>query len=345
MLIMDSSGVGDRFDADGDDDNDGVVRLLAFIWRYRIAVILILGTSSLLSVLFHEAALPFRTTMSLRLVSPCIAYRHHDFWNPSSAAWRSQLNAVASKHQSRDLKVVVNAGQEPWLLTVTAEHEQNDEIEHLLRSLVIETETQLGVTESFGGVRETSGAGEEVVNISSSNLMLSLRRTLEKLDRLLGERRETEWPAHEHPVNSFPHISGTLSPVPIESVPYYPWFQRLQVAACEALSSAVSGSDQPQLPEEQLRQIAGHLEHAASLMTQVWFSLDPLNPVGQIPEARVQSVSGGSNRQRSMVQVVGIGLWSGLFGILLLASVTLWFSAHAPKIAALSAVNDIAGSR
>ena len=80
-------------------------------------------------------------------------------------------------------------------------------------------------------------------------------------------------------------------------------------------------------------------------MTQVWFSLDPLNPVGQIPEARMQSVSGGSNRQRPMVQVVGIGLWFGLFGIFRVASVSLWFSAHAPKISALSVVDDIARSR
>ena len=206
--------------------------------------------------LSHQPALPERTTMSLRLVSPCVAYRHHDFWNPSSAAWRSQLNAAASKHQSRDLKVVVNAGQEPWLLPVTAEHEQNDEIEQFLTGLVKEAESQLGVTESSGDAGDTSVAGEQAANVGSSNLMLSLRRRLEKLDRLVVQPQGTAWPASGHPgVNSFPRGSGTLSPVPIESVPYYPWFERLQVAGCEALSSSASGRNQRQLPEEQLRQI------------------------------------------------------------------------------------------
>ena len=171
--------------------------------------------------------------------------------------------------------------------------------------------------------------------------MLSLRRTLQKLDRLLAEPGETEWSAYEHSVNSFPRISGTMSPVPIESVPYYPWFQRLQVAACEVLSSSASGKNKLQFRQEQLSQIAEQLEHAASLMTRVWFSLDPLNPVGQIPEARVQSVSRGSNQQRSIVTVIGFGFWFGMFGILLVASVSMWISVHAAKIRALSGVDGM----
>ncbi len=79
-------------------DDDYVIRLFAFMWRYRILFAGVILTSGLISVVLDQSSLPYRTVMSVRLVSPCVAYKHREYWEPSSKAWRSQLNAAASIH-------------------------------------------------------------------------------------------------------------------------------------------------------------------------------------------------------------------------------------------------------
>ena len=313
-------------------DDDYFVRLLAFIWRFRGICVLILAMGAGAGVAVQSRSLPLRTTLSLRLVSPCVAYRHSDYWTPSGKAWRSQLTAGATKYAEPRLQITVHAGQDPWLLKVTADHNARDAVEDVLRNLVRETEEQLGVTR---GMPLWSNALNSETAPPASNpagLMVQLRLKLTRLEELLAENssQDVEKSAIVPPARTqFPPLSfsGTWSPVPVQSVPYLPWFERLQGQVCEQLSGAASGKLSGQLTGEEQQEMALNLEQAAMLVSQVWFSMDPLNPVQQLPQGQIQSVTHAPNTDVSMLLAAGRGCWYACAFVLVGAMLGEWLAA------------------
>ena len=319
----------------GEFDDDYFVRLLAFMLRHRVFCLSVVLMSSLISVVLHQSSLPYRTVMCVRLVSPCVAYKHREYWELSSRAWRSQLNAAASRHQSSELQISSTVGEEPWLLVLTAEYAQHDQIEGLLRDLVHEVEHQLGVNRFDTSDVDGSIAGKPKSFAGSSALMLELRQKLMKIERALDANDVVQHDLGLAGEKTAVHVSGTWSPVPIQSVPYFPWFDRLQARVCEELSVSATTKNGDQLINER-KEMAEDLEQASILITQVWFSLDPLNPVNELPHARIQSIYSGRNHRESIVRTAVLGCWFGAVATAVVAAVGMWYSTNASKILGLS---------
>lgn len=319
-------------------DDDYFIRLLAFMWRYCILFAAIILSSSLISVVLHQSSLPYRTVISVRLVSPCVAYKHREYWEPSSKSWRSQLNAAASAYQTSELRIVATVGEEPWLIALTAEHKEDSRVEGLLRDLVGEAERQLGVSQFGVKDADESGLGQTNSSIGSSALMLELRQKLTKIEQALAAIDVVQQGEGFAEVNPAVHVSGTWSPVPIQSVPYFPWFERLQARVCEELSVSANAKSGDQLVTER-QEMAEDLEQASILMTQVWFSLDPLNPVNELPRGNIQSVYSSPNYGESILRTAALGCWFGVVAAAAIAAVAMWSLEVVPKIIARSSTS------
>jgi hypothetical protein len=71
------------------------------------------------------------------------------------------------------------------------------------------------------------------------------------------------------------------------------------------------------------------------LLSKVWLSMDPLNPVHQLPGARIQSIiEVPQNKQHAVVQGGILGAWFGLVAAVVTALVAAWLSAHWREILA-----------
>ncbi len=233
------------------------------------------------------------------------------------------------------MHITVTVGEEPWLVTVTAEHAENDQVTQFLQDLVNEVELQLGA-KRFASNEVGERVSEKPRSFAgSSDLMFELRQKLPKIERTLAPYEGTQHGADSVQLNPHAHVSGTWSPVPIESVPYFPWFQSLQARVCEELSVASHAKNGDQLMIER-QKMAEDLEQASILMTQVWFSLDPLNPVNELPQANVQSVYSGPNHGESIVRIAALGCWFGGVAAAAIAVLVMWGAENASKIIALS---------
>ena len=327
--------MGSQFPTEGEAvDDDYFVRLLAFMWRCRGLCVLVLAMGAVAGVATQSRSLPFRTTLALRLVSPCVAYRHSDYWTPSGSAWRSQLTAGTIRYAGPRLQITVHAAKDPWLLNVTADHDQSDAVENVLRNLVRETEEQLGVAGVIPQASDTMHAEANVAPLNSAGLTVQLRLTLTRLAKLVAECRAAEIQKSEivpsatstfrHPQN----VSGTWSPVPIQSVPYYPWFERLHDDVCQQLSDSASMSGAGHLTGQQQLDLAMNLEQASFLVSQVWFSMDPLNPVQKLPQGQIQSVIRAPNPDVSMLLAAGRGCWYAVAFLVIAAMAGEWLGLH-----------------
>lgn len=315
-----------------ESDDDYFVRFLAYLWRYRIVCLLIVMAGSMIGVVSQRSGLPLRTTMSLRLVSPFMSYRNRDYWTLSAKVWRSELEAIAAKHTSPNLKIVVAAGTEPWLLTVSAEHGSDTQTEQLLKQLLNEAERQLGADRLPDDTNVPSAVPASSYSPETSRILSGLRQELSKTEELLQGSIPDVRPIEK---TSVPQISDGSS-IPFHVVAYYPWFQRLQDRACESLSWAASGRTENVLTQAQQQEVAKHLEEASSLMIQAWFAIDPSNPANMMPIASIQSLYNTLSDSKSVVRSAAIGAWFGAVAAVILLSVVMWFSEFAPRISELS---------
>jgi len=225
---------------------------------------------------------------------------------------------------------------------------QTGAAESVLRDLAAETESQLfGQSLDEEVVTSPARAANDAA-MDPDSLMVEFCSTLTQLEKLLAAC-ETKTDDHKTgdnqgavrrltPQSHFdgPHqMSGTWSSVPIESVPYYPWFDSLHDRACYCLSRRDTESAEAKPPDLELQAVARKTERAAMLLTKVWLSMDPLNPVHQLPGARVQSIiEAPHNKQQAAVQGGIQGAWFGLVAAVVTALVAAWLSAHWAKIVA-----------
>jgi hypothetical protein len=330
------------------DSEDSLVYILSTLWRFRILCLVIIIAGACFGVATKQRSFPFRTTLALRLVSPCVSYRHTDFWDPASQVWRSQLGQTSWKYYKDDLQITVRMGEKPWLLTVVADHMQTGAAESVLRDLAAETESQLfGQSLDEEVVTSPARAANDAA-MNPDSLMVELCSTLTQLEELLaacetktGDNKTGDNQGAVRQMTRASHfdrphqMSGTLSSVPIESVPYYPWFDSLHDRACYCLSQRDTESAEAKPNDLELQAVARKTERAAMLLSKVWLSMDPLNPVHQLPGARIQSIiEVPQNKQHAVMQGGILGAWFGLVAAVVTALVAAWLSAHWREILA-----------
>jgi hypothetical protein len=321
-------------------DDDYVVRLLGFIWRFRKAFAVMLLSGVAIAALNHHSEHQFRTTLNLRLVSPCVAYRHVDYWVPSGKAWRSQLIAASENYKNAELLISVHAGSEPWLLSLTADHPTPESAEMILVDLIRDVDRQLGSHETSAIEKNQS----LFPIIDSAGMMTQLRVSLTSLEESLARygvaHDETVINAVDTSPFSQKFFSGTFSPVPIQSVPYFPWFERLHNEVCTQLSLSASAGERQRLTLVQQQELAENLENACTLVSQIWFSMDPMNPVQKLPQGQILSVHVIGTQKQSMLSSAGTGFFYTALALLAFAMFAEWCWRNGPQILQRSAVRS-----
>ncbi len=317
------------------DDEDYFVRLAAFLWRFRGLCILVLVVSALAGAIYHQAMLPRQTALSLRLVSPSVSYRYSDYWVPAGKVWRAQLVAMAEERSRPDRKISVRPTDEPWLLELSAEHTLSDVPEDDLRKLVSDAQSELGVPSGVDGEAD-SRVLSALGSSGPTELMSQLKHRLLILEQLLQQAGSETDGAVTSVVRTglesrHLQISGTATSVPVQSVPYYPWYESVQQRVCQRLAASGDSSKVNGLSEEQRDSLSGNLEQASLLLTQVWFGMDPLNPANQLPSAQIQRAQQGPSGH-SLINTVALSCWFGLAAILVLAIAGEWLMRNSVQI-------------
>lgn len=317
------------------DDEDYFVRLAAFLWRFRTLCILVLVVSALAGAIYFQAMLPRRTALSLRLVSPSVSYRYSDYWVSAGKMWRAELVAMAEERSRPDRKILVRATDEPWLLELSAEHTLSDALEDDLRKLVGDVQSELGVSSGVDGEAD-SRVLSALGTAGPTELMSQLKHRLLTLEQLLQQAGSETDGAVTSVVRTglesgHLQISGTATSVPVQSVPYYPWYESMQQRVCQRLAASRDSTNASSLSEEQRDSLSGNLEQASLLLTQVWFGMDPLNSANQLPSAQIQRAQQGSSGH-SLINTVALSCWFGLAAILVLAIAGEWLMRHSVQI-------------
>lgn len=317
------------------DDEDYFVRLAAFLWRFRTLCILVLVVSALAGAIYFQAMLPRRTALSLRLVSPSVSYRYSDYWVSAGKMWRAQLVAMAGERSRPDRKISIRATDEPWLFELSAEHTLSDVAEDDLRKLVSDAQSELRI---LSGVDDEADSRvlSALGSAGPTELMSQLKYRLLTLEQLL-QQASTETEGAVASVvrtgleSGHLQISGTATSVPVQSVPYYPWYESVQQRVCQRLAASGDSKIAKRLSEEQRNSLSENLEQASLLLTQVWFGMDPLNPANQLPSAQIQRAQQGSSGH-SLINTVALSCWFGLAVILALAIAGEWLMRNSVQI-------------
>ncbi len=167
-------------------DDDYLSRLLAFMWRFRLLCAAIILAGAIIGPFRHRQTFPLRTTLSLRLVSPSVGYKHGDFWAASGKAWLTELTTVAAKSSTPQLQISVLTARDPWQLTVVALHSATEGVEGTLLQVVEKAGQLLHPGEGPAEIFDPKFVTPVRAAKDSRGLMAELRYHLTELEKLLG---------------------------------------------------------------------------------------------------------------------------------------------------------------
>jgi len=189
--------------------------------------------------------------MAPRLVSPCVSYRHSDFWEPSSQVWRSQLGQASGKYSREDLRITVRMGEKPWLLTVVADHIQSGVAESVLRELAVETESQLFERPQDAEAVTSRAREANDTAMDPDSLMVEFHTTLTQLEELLAaceneaddKRGDIDRMSSGSRFDRPRQVTGTCPASPLRACPILPGLILSTIDPVTACRSAPRGAE------------------------------------------------------------------------------------------------------
>jgi hypothetical protein len=321
---------------------DSVIWMLAALYRRKWLCLVVIVAVVLVNLTRLPEVHRFKTVAGLRLVSPCVSYTQRDYWGPSSTVWLSQLRLRAPEFERNSTRISIRLDEEDWLLILEVDHNKPNEGKAALVSLIEQTNRQLSIK---GGDSEHN-ANEQIANLNSSipapeSLLTQFRGLLIEIERGLSAQENSNGglpvtalsgrpPEQGRTFESPILVTTTSSQVPIETVPYYPWFESLHYRLSATLSdSARSAKDEPQQLNHDLKAMAEKLEDAAVLLSRVRVSMNPNKPVQELPMAKTESlVEYPEQSITHFNQNIKLGLFFGLTVAVSVVFIAEWISGH-----------------
>ena len=317
-----------------DSDAQSAVHLVRRLFAQRWFCIAGALVGLLWEVVTLEHQARYRTDSLLRLVSPMAGYVNRPYWDTVSRTRISQLKSQAAALDDT-ARITIRTDGDPWLLKMEifcpAAGQGPALADRLLRSL---NAADPSADAAGPPVAKSAGAA---VKPAAKSVVAEFRRSLaglesavRKLEQLLqvASNPMADDAALRPVAPGFPDQAGKL---PIEAVPYYGWYSRLQWRIAR-LCELAGENQQPEIGA-MLEEAGGWLEEAASGLALVWVESSVTAASHQLPECRQESLRESTvSRWPALVTSCLTGLWLGAIAGVAIGLPLAWLCEHWKQI-------------
>ena len=281
-----------------------------------------------------ETQARYRTESLLRLVSPMAGYVNRPYWDTVSRTRISQLKSLAAALDDT-ARFTVRTDGDPWLLKTEilcpAAGQGPALADRLLQSL------NAAAPSADAAEQPALILAGEAVKPATKSAVADFRRSLAGLESVVRQLEQHVGVALNpmaddvtlRPVApGFPDQAGKL---PIEAVPYYGWYSRLQLRVSR-LCELAAENQQPEIGVL-LEEAGGRLEQAASGLALVWVESSVAAASHQLPECRQESLRESTvSRWPAVVTNCLTGLWLGAIAGVAIGLPLAWLREHWKQI-------------
>lgn len=287
---------------------DSLLNLARAVWQLRGLIVGCLVAGAMLGAYCESGRPRFRTTTTLRWVSPNISYLYNSYWNIAGKIRLSQLTSITGSRPDA-ANLFVRADKDPWSLKLEVLHDAPG----MGRQITDEIVRQLRLLDSQAPARAGDAA-------ATNTPLLSLRESLEELEKVLAtiasgtptnDQTHSDDPIHR--LNQqFTTEAGPR--IPLENLPLFPWYRSLQLRTSRVLASSASSAVTP----ETLETLTQLQQQSVERLLQYWWSLDLLVSAGRLPDCVLEPASEHAEATTGrMLQSIAIWMWiSGLTSVL-----------------------------
>ncbi|MEY3226661.1 MAG: hypothetical protein RLZZ536_1280 [Planctomycetota bacterium] len=285
------------------------------VWQVRWLVAGCLIAGAVLGVWYESGQARYRTTATLRWMSPSVSYLHSGYWDIAGRTRASQLSALIGAHPQAK-QVFLRTGKEPWIVRLEVLHEESG----LGRSVCDE------ILKSLRALDEQTAANLKTAQGDRTSLQ-ELRLALEQLEVLLDSVPEDKdlsvTRVSEDPITRLnQQFTGEVGlRVPVDNLPLFPWYRSLQVRAARFLAAMAADPSASAVAA----QLTALQQQAVEKLVNYWWSLDLLASSAPLPEFNVEAVSEEPlGRSQRPIQSALVGMWIAGFAAMLLAVPLRW---------------------
>ncbi|MFM7168621.1 MAG: hypothetical protein ACKO3T_25545 [Planctomycetaceae bacterium] len=317
-----------------DSDVQSAVHLVRRLFAQRWFCIAGALVGLLWEVVTLEHQARYRTDSLLRLVSPMAGYVNRPYWDTVSRTRISQMKSLVAALDDT-ARITVRADGDPWLLKTEilcpAAGQGPALADRLLRLLnaaaqSVNSAGPLAATAAGAAAAPATKSAVAEFRHSLAGLELLVRQLEQRLGVALNPVADDAALLPVAP--GFPDQAGKL---PIEAVPYYGWYSRLQWRMSGICELAVE-NQQPEI-SAMLEDAGGRLEQAASGLALAWAESSVAAASHQLPECRQESLRESTvSRWPAVVTSCLTGLWLGAIAGVAIGLPLAWLQEHWKEI-------------
>jgi hypothetical protein len=307
-------------------DQDSLLNAARAVWQVRWMVLFFLVAGAVLGVWYDALQPRFRTTTTIRWLSPNISYLNRGYWEIAANIRAGQLRAIIGNHPL-STEVLLLTEKDPWIARLEVLHDNPEQgaviCEEILLALrMLDQRTAAAVQTPAGSPR----------------LLDRLHQTLAELESLLATvPKDTLSALQTVPVDPVMRLNQQFTSeagprMPLENLPLFPWYRSLQVDVSRILAAAAATGN-PEIASDLIPRLTALQQGSTELLLQYWWSLDLLVSAGPLPGFQIESVAerplDGLQRQ---LQSVMLGFWLAAVAATLLAVPWRWLRLHWSEI-------------
>jgi len=317
---------------DADEADRSLLNIARAVWHVRWLVLGCLVAGVVLGVWYDSGQARFRTTTTVRWMSPSVSYLYNGYWDVTSKIRAGQLRAIIDGHPQA-ARISLRTDKDLWIARLEVLHDEPQE-GRVVGEEIFQSLRQLDATTAAAASASKSAAAP----------LHKLRQTLTDLELLLASI-PAESPGIQPAVPDDPitrlnqQFTSEAGPrLPLENLPMFPWYRSLQVRASQVLAAtAAAGASLPAASQERLTALQ---QVATEQILECWWSFDVLVSSGPLPGFQVESVwEQPIASRRRQVQAGLLGLWIAGCVVVLLAVPLRWFRVYWRLIVAAETSN------
>lgn len=293
-------------DVEGSDES--LLEICRAVWQLRWLVAMILLAGGLMGLWHESGQARFRTTLTLRWLSPNISYLYRGYWDVAGKIRAGQLRSLMAAHREASNLALREDGN-PWLVRMEVLHHDIGQGRDIGREL-LHALRQMDQTPGKDGVAVDDLDGP----------LVKLRQALVDMECLLaaycGEMATVREGAIEDPITSADqYVTDGAGPrIPLNSLPLYPWYRSVHTRVAGVLASR----EFPRTEVDLERRLTDLLLEATERLLECWYSFDLLVAAHDLPTWHVDLIAEipitGTQRK---IQAALLGIWvAGLSSVL-----------------------------
>jgi hypothetical protein len=317
---MADRGIG-RFPADPEAGDDSLLNLARAIWQARWLVVGCLMAGAVLGVWYESGQPRFRTTTTIRWLSPNISYLYSSYWEITSKVRAGQLRAMIGNHPQAS-RIALRTDKDSWIARLEVLHDTPGAGEKVGEEIL----------QALQKLDEQTAATHQSSSDTPDSLQ-KLQQTLTELEALLAtipeDRTSAESAVRDDPVTRLnQQFTSEAGPrLPLENLPLFPWYRSLQVRTSRILAAAAAAGTK--LSPISLERLIALQQFSTAQLLECWWSFDVLVSAGPLPRFNVESISEQPEASsRRQLQAALLGLWLAGGAAVMFAVPLRWLRLH-----------------